>query len=158
MFNLLRLMMVLLCLGPVGVQAGEVETSEEVVSTQVEEVQPAADLHAHVESMVSNLLKAYNDQDPTAFYADFAESMASITTPEAFKALYTDTYMADLGSFVSKEINQEETVLGSGSPVGLVVYRATFENSADVKISVNLIMEGSAWKVMQVQFMRESRE
>ncbi|MBW7876704.1 MAG: hypothetical protein H3C47_12030 [Candidatus Cloacimonetes bacterium] len=158
MLSLLRLMMIVLCLSPMGVGAEESEASASADVAQVEEVQPVSDLNTQVETMVSNLLKAYNDQDSGAFYKDFAESMASISTPEAFKALYTDIYMETFGAFVSKELNQEETVMGGENPVGLMVYKANFEKASDVKISVNLILEGSSWKLMQVQFTAAAQE
>ena len=105
-----------------------------------------------IEVLVEKMLKGYNDQDFKAFYADFAQAMAAIATEQAFKALYTDMYMAQHGKCVSRKLVKEKSVVSDDAPVGLAVYSAVFEKNEKIQISVNVMKEEGGWKLMQVQF------
>ena len=111
---------------------------------------PAAEEIKAFDAIVDKAMTAYNDGDSKAFYADFAAMMASIATPEAFKALYVDTYMKTFGKYVSRTVIEAETVVVPDVPNGLLVYEAKFEKNEKVKLSVNLFKENGAWKLQQV--------
>lgn len=106
-----------------------------------------------MDDMVDQAMTAYNAQDSQAFYRDFASSMSSIATPEAFSALYVNVYMAQFGAYESRTLIPEQTVIIESSPVALAVYKAKFLQAV-VQLSVNFIKENDAWKIMQVQMQR----
>lgn len=111
---------------------------------------PAAEEMKTFDAIVDKAMTAYNDGDSKAFYADFASTMAAICTPEAFKALYTDTYMKTFGKYVSRAVIEAETVIVPDMPNGLLVYEAKFDKNEKVKLSVNLFKENGAWKIQQI--------
>jgi len=113
------------------------------------------DAIANADAMLEKALVAYNKQDPKAFYADFAQSMAAIATEQAFQALYVGMYMKDFGQYKSRELLKDKCVVPADSTVGLLQYKAVFEKNEKMTIAVNIVKEGDAWKLMQVQFNKE---
>jgi hypothetical protein len=105
---------------------------------------------AKLEAMVDKAMKAYNDEDAKAFFADYAKSMAAIATEQVFKNLYVDQAKRDFGKYVSREPIAAQTVTIGDFP--LLVYQAKFEKNDKVKISVNFTFEDGAFKVMQIRF------
>lgn len=105
-----------------------------------------------MEGMLDKALAAYNSGDYKVFYADYAKTMAAVTTEQAFKTLYVDSYMANFGKYQSRTLVKDQTVIVPDAPVALVVFEAVFEKNPKTKISVNFTREEGAWKVMQIQF------
>ena len=103
-----------------------------------------------LEAIVDKALAGYNAGNATAFYADFAKMMASITTEQVFNSMYKGMYFTSYGKYVSRTPIKAETVLLGDSP--LLVYAAEFEKNKKVKISVNFTKEGGAFKIMAIQF------
>lgn len=110
---------------------------------------PAEDLKT-MDAMIDKAMAAYNAEDSTAFYADFATIMAAICTPETFKTLYVDTYKKNFGAYVSRTIIEAETVVAPGVPNGLLVYSARFANNEKIKLAINLFQENNIWKIQQI--------
>ncbi len=111
---------------------------------------PAADELKALDLMVDKALNAYNEDDSKTFYADFAVMMAAICTPEAYKAIFADNYKKNFGKYVSRTINEAETVIAPDVPSGLLVYTAKFEKNENIKLSINLFKENGVWKLQQV--------
>src|SRR4051812_19546311 len=103
-----------------------------------------------LEAMLDKALAGYNADDYKAFYADYAKSMASITTELVFNSMYRGMYSSSYGKYVSRTPIKAETVLLGDTP--LLVYAAEFEKNKKVKISVNFTKEDGAFKIMQIQF------
>ena len=102
-----------------------------------------------LDAMLDKALAGYNAGNHTAFFADFAKMMASITTEQTFNTMYRGMYFTTYGKYVSRTPIKAETVLLGDSP--LLVYAAEFEKNKKVKISVNFIKEEGAFKIMQIQ-------
>jgi hypothetical protein len=103
-----------------------------------------------LDAMVGKALEAYNVGNHTAFYADFAKLMASVTTEQTFNVMYRGMYFTTYGKYVSRTSPvKAETVLLGDSP--LLVYVGRFEKNEKVKISVNFMKEEGAFKIMQIQ-------
>ncbi len=114
---------------------------------------PAKDQLTTFDAMIDKAMAAYNEEDATAFYADFASMMAAICTPEAFKALYIDNYKKNYGNYESRAIIEDETVVAPGVPNGLLVYKAKFTgHEGDIKLAINLFQENNVWKIQQISF------
>ena len=103
-----------------------------------------------LEAKVDKALEAYNKGDHTAFYADFAKSMAAIATEQTFNMMYRGMYFTSYGKYISRKPIKAETVAMGELP--LLVYEAEFEKNKKVKISVNFTTEDGALKIMQMQF------
>ena len=113
-------------------------------------VLPGKEQLVALEAMVDNLMAAYNADDATAFYADWASMMAAICTPQVFQTMFVDNYKKTFGKYIARTINAEESVIMPDVPNGLLVYTAQFANSEKVKLSVNLFKENDSWKFQQV--------
>lgn len=111
---------------------------------------PDPDTMKGLDTSVDKLMEAYNAGDATAFYADWASSMAAICTPQVFKMMFVDGHMKNYGAYKSRKIIEAETVVAPGVPNGLLVYEAEFANNAKIKLSINLMKEGEDWKFQQV--------
>ena len=65
-----------------------------------------------LETMLDNALKAYNDGNWKAFYADFAKKVEKLISEQVFKMLYGDETRAKLGKFVKRlSFLKEQSVL-----------------------------------------------
>lgn len=111
----------------------------------------ADEMAKKLDATVEKLIAAYNAGDAKAFNAEFATSMAAIATPEVFKTLYVDNYMANLGKVTKRIMANTKCSFNEDAP--LVVYDAEFEKGKG-SISVNFIKEEAGLKVMQVQFAK----
>jgi hypothetical protein len=103
-----------------------------------------------LEAMLDKALAGYNAGNHTAFYADYAKSMAGIATEAVFNSMYRGMYLPTYGKYISRTPIKAETVLLGDLP--LLVYSAEFEKNKKVKISVNFTKEDGAFKIMQIQF------
>ena len=103
-----------------------------------------------LDAKVDKLMEAYNASDATAFYAEWASSMAAICTPQVFKMMFVDGHMKNFGEYKSRKVIEAETVVAPGVPNGLLVFEAEFAKNAKIKLSINLMKEGEDWKFQQV--------
>lgn len=102
-----------------------------------------------LESMVDNALKAYNEGNFKAFYADFAKKTEKITTEQVFKMLYGDETKAKLGKFV-KRLNflKDQSVLSGEMLVGQ--WEAEFEKKKNAKLLCSLLLEEGKHRFLQI--------
>lgn len=105
---------------------------------------------APLDAKVGKALEAYNRGDHTAFFGDYAKSMASIATEQVFNAQYRGTYFTSYGKYLSRVLLKDATVAAGDTP--LLVYVAEFEKNKKVKISVNFATEQGVLKIVQIQF------
>ena len=105
-----------------------------------------------VEPLIEKALSAYNKDDSTTFYADFAKSMASIATDQTFKALYGG-YKDPSATMSRRRSSKRAARLRKlRQPPGLASYDAEFEKNKAVKLTINYTPEDDTLKLMQVQF------
>ncbi len=107
---------------------------------------------AKLDTMVQKAMKAYNDADSKAFFADYAAAAAAIATPQTYKLMYEDMYKAKFGKFVSMTFNAKESSINDEAP--LLIYAAKFEKGA-AKVGVNFTKEGEALKIIQISIQPE---
>ncbi len=95
-------------------------------------------------------LVAYNGSDSGAFLALFAHDARPPATEHTYKAIFEGIYREEFGKFVSGSVIPSET---EPSPnYGQIVYAASFEKRAHVKVSADLIEESGALKIVQLRF------
>jgi hypothetical protein len=112
---------------------------------------PSEEVMKDLDAKVDALMVAYNASDAEAFYSGWASAMAAICTPQVFQMMFVDGHMKNFGSYKSRKIIADETVVAPNVPNGLLVYEAEFEKNAKVKLSINLLEENGQWKFQQVQ-------
>ena len=108
----------------------------------------AADAPKPLDAIVEKAMKAYNDGDSKAFFADYAKLLSAVATPATFDALYKNGALKEFGKFVSKKLVAGQSVIEGETP--LLVYEAKFEKNPRVKLAVNFMQEEGKPKVMQV--------
>jgi hypothetical protein len=108
----------------------------------------AADAPKPLDAMVEKAMKAYNEGDSKAFFADYAKLLAGVATPATFDVLYKNKAMPEFGKFVSRKLVSAQSVVTGETP--LLVYEAKFEKNPRVKLAVNFMQEEGKPKVMQV--------
>lgn len=108
----------------------------------------AADAPKPLDAMVEKTMKAYNDQDSKAFFADYAKAMSAIASPAMFDALYKNMALKEFGKYVSKSFIAGQSVVQGETP--LLVFEAKFEKNPKVKLAFNFMQEDGKPKVMQV--------
>lgn len=108
----------------------------------------AADAPKPFEVIVDKTMKAYNEGDSKAFFADYAKAMASIASPAMFDALYKEMALKQFGKYVSKSFIAGQSVVEGETP--LLVFEAKFEKNPKVKLAFNFMKEEGKPKVMQV--------
>jgi hypothetical protein len=103
-----------------------------------------------LEKSVDKALKAYNEGDSKAFWADFSATVNALKTKEAFDAIYTNGYKKLYGDFVKRgDLVKDKSVLEG--EIGLVRYKAEFDKDKKLEIDVNWIKEDKKIKFMQIQ-------
>ena len=108
----------------------------------------AADAPKPLDAIVEKAMKAYNEGDSKAFFADYAKLLETVATPATFDALYKNGAMKEHGKFVSRKLIVGESVVEGETP--LLVFEAKFEKTPRVKLSVNFMQEEGKPKLMQV--------
>ena len=108
----------------------------------------AADAPKALDAIVEKTMKAYNEGDAKAFFADYAKALAGVATPATFDALYKNGALKEFGKYESKKLIAAQSVAAGETP--LLVFEAKFEKNPKVKLSVNFMQEEGKPKVMQV--------
>src|SRR5262245_4033477 len=72
---------------------------------------------AALETSVDKALKAYNAGDWKAFFADYAQAMASLANEQTFKALYESAAKPQFGNYVSRTFIPGESVTQGDTPL-----------------------------------------
>ena len=108
----------------------------------------AADAPKPLDAIVEKAMKAYNEGDAKAFFADYAKLLSAVATPATFDALYKNGALKEFGKYVSKKLIAGQSVVEGETP--LLVYEAKFEKNPRVKLAVNFMQEEGKPKVMQV--------
>ncbi len=103
-----------------------------------------------LEAVLDRALTAYNESDAAAFVAGFSQSATPPATAEIFQTIYEGIYKADLGNYVSRKLNWNETTPDADR--GLLVCDAKFEKAPKVKVSANFTRENGALKLVQLRF------
>jgi hypothetical protein len=105
-----------------------------------------------LDAKIDQALDAYNAGDAKKFWADYAKSVQSIATPQAFKALYVDGFMKSHGKVKVKERKflEKESIL-TGDDL-LLQYEAEFDKVKKGKIAVNMVKEDGDYKFVQILF------
>jgi hypothetical protein len=103
-----------------------------------------------LEKSLDKALKAYNDDDPKKFWAEFCAAADALKTRETFDALYTNGYKKTYGKFVKRgDLLKDKSTLDG--EIGLVRYTAEFEKGKKLEIDANWVKEGKEIKFMQIQ-------
>ena len=111
----------------------------------------AADVKAEfaaLDPVVGKAMNAYNAKDSAKFYADWANQVKTIATPQAFKTLYVDVYHKKYGALKSRKLVDARSVMSDMN--GLFVYEAQFAKGKGF-LNVNFFKEGGKWKIQQIQ-------
>ncbi len=106
-------------------------------------------------AQVEKLLAAYNKDDSKTFYADWAKSVAAITTPQTYDLLFKNMAKKELGDYQPNTLalRKEGSVL---SGEFLVVYfEAKFAQDVPGLVSVNFQHEDGKYKFLQVQLSKK---
>jgi len=104
------------------------------------------------ETVIENVLTAYNAGDAATFAAEFGQSAVPPMNAANFKAIFQDIHMPELGHYVSCALAWKETTPDPDR--ALIVCDAKFEKSAKVKVSANFTRENGAVKLVQLRFER----
>lgn len=102
-----------------------------------------------LDPVVERLVKAYNEGNWKAFYADYAKAMSALATEQSFNSLYTNMYKKQFGTIKTRKLNTQRTTMPSEMN-GLIVYDVTCSKKNGV-LAVNWMKEDGKWKVQQVQ-------
>jgi hypothetical protein len=103
---------------------------------------------APLTQIVEKALKAYNDGDASAFFADFATTATPPPTAKTFATLYAGYYQSAFGKITALHLNPRET---SADPdFAMIVYDAKFGKKTG-KVSANFIRENGAPKLVQIR-------
>jgi hypothetical protein len=109
--------------------------------------------------LIDKTLKAYNDLDYAAFYADYSKGMEGITTKVVFDSMYKDMFFAKYGKLdieSKKLIANRSSALPKDSETYLLYYTIKAEKGGDkdglIRLAINLLKEDGANKIMQIIF------
>ena len=121
---------------------------------QVRAAEPAAD-PKQLTAQVEKLLAAYNKDDAKAFYADWAKSVATITTPQTYDLLFKNLAKKELGDYQPNTLalRKEGSVLTGEFLV--VYFEGKFAKDVPGLISVNFQHEDGQYKFLQVQLSKK---
>jgi hypothetical protein len=104
--------------------------------------------YAQLDTQVNQAMAGYNAKSSKQFYSQWAVMMKAIETDQAFQAVYVNQYLKTYGTFKSKTIVQEKSVVSTAN--ALLVYNAVFSNKP-AQLSVNFIKEGAGFKIQQIR-------
>jgi hypothetical protein len=94
-------------------------------------------------------LKAYNDDDPKKFWAEFCSAADALKTKETFAALYTNGYKKQFGKFVKcGELMKDKSTLQGD--LGVARYKAEFAENKNLEIDVNWVREDKKIRFLQI--------
>lgn len=116
--------------------------------------EPAAEPN-QLTAQVEKLLAAYNKDDAKAFYADWAKSVATITTPQTYDLLFKNMAKKELGDYQPNTLTlrKEGSVLTGEFLV--VYFEGKFAQDVPGLVSVNFQHEDGQYKFLQVQLSKK---
>jgi len=101
-------------------------------------------------------LRAYNREDARAFFTQFARRLEINTTAESFKSLYVNVYKKQFGNLVSRgDMIEDHSAFNEEAAV--TCYEAEFTKVRDGRIVINWKNENGTYKIVMVEFQKNTR-